>query len=148
MGGAEQPGGTSIKGIALGALVDVVATIVATIVITSLMGATRGGAFGASAEEVASDAMPYLMLAGAACSVLGGWVAGRVAGAAETRNALLLGVALTLLGLVTMRANMDALGAERAESTTTFTLVGVAATLPCCWLGGLLASRQRAAAQT
>ena len=144
----ETDGGTgrapslagTIKAVGLGLISDIAATVAISVVLTAIVGRRLVGD-DASVEELeqallASEGYTALaLLAGLACTVLGGYVAARTAGEREYLHALLAGAAVLLFGEMMM-----------AQSTGSYPfgyrVIGTLLTVPAAVYGGHLRKRQ------
>ncbi|MCC7547415.1 MAG: YrzE family protein [Burkholderiales bacterium] len=134
----------SVRAVGLGLISDIVATLAASIVLTGVVGRQLAGG-NASVEDIektllASDAYILLALAvGLASTVLGGYVAARVAGEREYLHGLLTGIAVLVFGEIML-----------AQSPATYPLgyrvIGVLLTVPAALYGAHLRKRARRAA--
>ncbi len=134
----------TIRAVGLGLISDIAATVVVSVVLTAIVGRRLAGE-NASLDELeqallASEGYTLLaLLAGLACTVLGGYVAARAAGEREYLHALLAGVAVLVFGEMML-----------AQSTGAYPfgyrVIGTLLTIPAAVYGGHLRKRGRARA--
>jgi hypothetical protein len=134
----------SIKAILLGSLADLVSSLVVSLGYIVILAAVLM-ARGATRSEL--DAVPQrlillgpILIIGWACSVLGGFVAGRVAKRSEVMHGGIVGLAGILVGLLVLL-----LGSRPVLWDTIASFVG---TIPFAMLGGRLAATNREKARS
>lgn len=107
-----EPGGSTWKAVTFGVLADVCATVLASLVLFSVLGSVLVSR-GASPEELdaslmESDVTTLLgLVLGLGCTVLGGYVAARVANQREYYHGLLTGIAVLVLGEMMLSFSPD-----------------------------------------
>jgi hypothetical protein len=137
----DAPGSTW-KAVSLGAVADIAATFLASIVLTAALGATMisRGAIPEQVEAalIASDAyLLTMMVAGLGCTVLGGYVAARLANQREYYHALLTGIVALVLSEVMLGVTADVF-------PLAYRIIGDILMLPAALFGGHLRKRRRA----
>jgi len=138
----DRPGGSPLKGVIYGVLVDIVGTTAATMAIMFAWGIVLA-LNGASAEDIQAMAQkiePTSLVGllasavGCAFSFLGGYVCARVAGRAELKWATVMAVISTVFGLLmTTHVPRDA-----------FNTVMLVASFVIVVLGGYVGARRNA----
>jgi hypothetical protein len=140
VGRAPSLAGT-IRAVGLGLISDIAATLAASVVLSMVFGARLAGD-AATPEELerallASDGYTLLALAaGLSCTVLGGYVAARVAGEREYYHALLTGIAVLVFGEMMLAQSAVAY-------PFAYRLLGNLLVIPAALYGGHLRKRAR-----
>lgn len=133
--------GLEWRAIVLGAVADIVATVLASIIFVFILIAVKGEQGQEFSEEALREmlAAPEIQMAwlliGLGCSVLGGYIAGRLAKREEVKHGALAGFLSVVLGVL-MEMASGVRAASSTDEVTTY-LVTVAAGA----LGGYIAMR-------
>lgn len=133
--------GATVRAVGAGLVADIAATMVAGLLLVTVIGGRLVGE-GASAEDLeqallASGGYVLLsLLAGLACTVLGGYVAARVAGEREYYHALLTGIAVLVFGELM-------LAQTSAAYPLAYRLIGNILIIPAALYGGHLRKQAR-----
>ena len=140
--------GVKIRPIIVGAVIDYLATYVLTIlylIFFFMKEPLEGGSpsqevFEKAVNEMLSspEALVTLSVMGALCTVLGGYVAGRLAKADEIKHGALVGAASLVIGALQMSA-----AGEGYSLPYWYELVAYIVTIPAGALGGYFAQREK-----
>ena len=128
------------KAVLLGAAADLASSAiagVALVVAFSLLGASSEGGTEQAIERL-SQSWPFLLLSmvvGGACTVFGGYVAGRIARHSFLKHALAAGGLSLVLGILLFRS-------DDGPYAGILAILGYGLHLPLALLGGWLASRR------
>lgn len=131
-----EPVGSTWKAVTLGALADIAATVLGSLVLFSILGSIMVSQ-GADPEQLdadlmASDVTMLLgLVLGLLCTVLGGYVAARVANQREYYHALLTGIVVLVLGELMLSVSPD-------STTLAMRIVHDLLVVPAALLGGHL----------
>jgi hypothetical protein len=133
---------SALGAVALGFAVDVVATTVVSTVLTAIAGAAPGDGAPGDAVPMTRGSAGWLvigLMAGLACTALGGYVAARFANQSEYANAFAVGIASLVFG----EAVLIVFG---GDLPLWLRLAGDLAVVPAAVLGGHLRMLQKRAA--
>lgn len=130
------------KAVLLGTLVDIAGTLVVGIIIAMIalgMYVSDGGDIDTFEGDIYSNTLLLLfaMTLGFGFTVLGGYIAGRIAGGSPLFNASLVGLAGIIIGLFFW-----------GEGPLWSDIAGILLSIPAAYLGGMIAVKRKKAAET
>ncbi|MFQ5683956.1 MAG: YrzE family protein [Candidatus Binatia bacterium] len=136
--------GARIRPIIIGVIVDYLSTAVSGTVYVILFSMKEGLKNGNSSEETiqriltSPESLLILGLIGVFCTVLGGYIAGRVAKELEVKHGTLVGV-----GSLVLTTLEGIISGQSTPYPQWYGIMGYLVTIPAGALGGYIAQRQR-----